>query len=171
MGGGHLQEAEAERHLLEAALSNTNNSEAAQQTILDGLRHGMASPLDPPGNSEHPNREQAIPREDSSTPPDTELYLFSERGTSRWKETHNGRILVPLANFTIKIAEELEFDDGEESSLNYKIKGECQGNLLPEMQVSAKQFGSLNFVPEKYGAHAQIFPPASSKTTCVMQSK
>ena len=163
MGAGHLQEGEVEFHLLEAALGNTDDPKGAKQTILDGLKHGIASPLSPPQKPQSDNSQQAVVNRSQTPNSESELYLFSEDGTARWKETHNGRILIPVANFTAQIVEELEFDDGEESSLHYKIQGELRGHSLPEVQVPARQFDSLCFVAEKYGSQAQISPPSTNR--------
>mgnify|MGYP000299104990 CR=1 FL=1 len=152
VGAGHLQEGEVEFHLLEAALGNTDDPKGAKQTILDGLKHGIASPLSPPQKPQSDNSQQAVVNRSQTPNSESELYLFNEHGTARWKETHNGRILIPVANFTAQIVEELEFDDGEESSLHYKIQGELRGHSLPEVQVPARQFDSLCFVAEKYGS-------------------
>ncbi len=162
VGAGHLQEGEAECHLLEAALSNTDDPKGAKQTILDGLKHGIASPLNPPQKTQSDNSQQAVVNNSQTPSSESELYLFNEHGTARWKETHNGRILVPLANFTAKIVEELRFDDGEQTKLHFRIEAESGDHRFPEVVVPAEQFRSLSFVQKNYGSRAQIFPPTTT---------
>jgi len=162
VGAGHLQEGEAECHLLEAAQSNTDDPKGAKQTILDGLKHGIASPLNPPQKTQSDNSQQAVVNRSQTPNSASELYLFNEHGTARWKETHNGRILIPVANFTAQIVEELEFDDGEQTKLHFRIEAESGDHRFPEVVVPAEQFNSLSFVQKTYGSRAQIFPPTTT---------
>jgi hypothetical protein len=45
VAAGYLSEHEAQHYLISAAMSNTSAPSLAQQDVLDGLRHGMNSPL------------------------------------------------------------------------------------------------------------------------------
>ena len=92
VGAGHLQEGEAEFHLLEAALGNTDDPKGAKQTILDGLKHGIASPLNPSQKTQSDNSQQAVVNRSQTPNSESDLYLFNQHGTARWKETQNGRI-------------------------------------------------------------------------------
>ena len=161
VGSGHLQEGETECHLLEAALSNTDEPKRAKQTILDGLKHGIA-PLNPPQKPQSDNSQQAVVNHSQTPNSESDLYLFSEHGTARWKETQNGSILVRLANFTAKIDEELEFDDGEQTKLHFRIEAESGDHRFPVVVVPAEKFSSLSFVQKNYGSRAQIFPPTTT---------
>ena len=159
---GLLDENKAKLCLLEAARSNTSDKKAAELTICNGLIYGKANPIDLPDIEKRKNDPQP------DTPENTQetthsFYKFNESGTWRWKNTKEGQTLLPLANFTARIVEQLEFDDGEQTKLYFRIEAQSGDRCFPEVIVANQKFSSLGFVSEHYGAHAQIHPPLSNK--------
>ena len=154
VGGGHLQETEALQRLKEAALSNTENSNDAKQSIQDGFENGKLAPIDLLKENVHSKQTENSKKTQSIS----SMYIFNEEGTFRLKQTKDGQFPVQLANFQAKIKEEQVYDDGERNELHYVIEGEQSGCILPSLIVRAERFPSLDFVAKYYGCRAQILP-------------
>ena len=161
VGGGHLEEGLAKSRLLDAALRNTDNAIDAKRTIHESLENGKAAPLDPPQN------QNAQPHGEDPSPHNSEqkgmecsaLYRFSESGTFRMMRNKSGDLVPsPIANFTAEIVEELKFDDGEQTNLQYRIQGWRGKKSYPEVVVYAEEYNSLKFVEKNWGCTARIYP-------------
>src|SRR5262249_44618865 len=73
------------------------------------------------------------------------------------KQTRDGVVVVPLANFTARIVEEVVLDNGAEVTRAYVVEGKlADGDALPRIQVPAQRFASLAFAPEQWGARAIV---------------
>ena len=86
----------------------------------------------------------------------------SERGRLMQERTdkQSGEIsVVPLANFTPLIREEITRDDGAEVRKELLIDGiDERGHLFPEVLVPMRSFPGMSWVPEKFGIGANIYP-------------
>jgi len=76
-----------------------------------------------------------------------------------------GKDLVPLSNFVARIDEEEIFDDGSpEVRRTFTISGSTSsGTPLGPARVAAREFSSLSWVPEHFGAAAVIAPGPVAK--------
>jgi hypothetical protein len=83
-------------------------------------------------------------------------YRIRGGGFVRLKQTLEGEIPQRLTNFTARITEEIIKDDGAEERRLYRISGEAGDRQLPEVEVSAGQFGSMSWTSEKWGLSARI---------------
>ena len=159
MWAGHLQEGEAECHLLEAALGNTDDPK--EQSKPFWMAWSMVLPPLSPPQKLSLTTQQAVVNSSQTPNSESELYLFSEHGTARWKETHNGRILVLWPTLQLRLSRSWNSDDGEEL-LYYKIQGEF-GAIHYQRFRFLQAIDSLCFVPEKYGAKHRFFHPLQTK--------
>lgn len=55
-------------------------------------------------------------------------------------------------NFTARIVEQVEIDDGVEHSREYAVEGVCDGRPLRRVRVPAKSFDGLGWIGEQWGA-------------------
>jgi len=70
---------------------------------------------------------------------------------------------IPLCNFDARITEEIEKDDSIDRTIIYRISGKTQSGInLPEIDVPASQFSSMNFVAQ-WGAQANIYAGQGKK--------
>lgn len=70
---------------------------------------------------------------------------------------------VPLCNFNAQIIEEITRDDSLTREMSLKIKGELPGGRsLPEVEVKAKDFDSMNWVTPNWGVRAIVDPAQNS---------
>ncbi len=92
--------------------------------------------------------------ESSSTFP----YFENHFGTFRTIINRDGEeSAATLSNFTARIIEERNLDDGVETTTEFLIEGIFGGNQrLPRVNVPAKNFKSMEWVAEKWGAQAII---------------
>lgn len=74
-------------------------------------------------------------------------------GAVYWnKRTREGVTSVKLTNFTARIVEETMVDDGAERRSELCIEGHLEDHRpLPRIRVPAEQYGSLNWITEKWG--------------------
>ena len=86
-----------------------------------------------------------------------EAYCLEEARLCWIKQTNNGPAQVPLCNFTAQVTEDILKDNGHEASRVFKITGTLgTGQPLPEIEVSAASFASLNWVTSEWGMRAII---------------
>jgi hypothetical protein len=98
----------------------------------------------------------------SSEPANTELYKATEKGLVYFKPTQTGPMPILLTNFTAKIVEEVEENDGAEEHRLYRIEAKINGKTKT-VSVPSSQFAALNWVGEHLGASAVIHAGASIK--------
>lgn len=82
-------------------------------------------------------------------------YLLSEGEICKYKLINNmqGGMPVPdpLCNFNAQIEEYINYDNGAENTPYFSIKGTLKdGRPLPKVEVSAKQFSTMNWVSERW---------------------
>ena len=80
------------------------------------------------------------------------------------RDTKDGPMAAPLCNFSARITEERERDDGVEKTLNLVLTGKmATGQPLPEAEVSASQFASLGWVVSEWGSRAVVYAGQGAK--------
>jgi hypothetical protein len=99
-------------------------------------------------------------------------YPYEEKagGIVWWKETKDGRVAVPLTNFTARIVGEVERDDGAERTLRFEIKASLQERHY-RFEVTAAEFNGLSWATREMGARALIYPASRSATTPALRSR
>jgi hypothetical protein len=71
--------------------------------------------------------------------------------------TNEGPIEVPLANWSGRIVEEVEHDDGAERRLTFAVEGAlADGTPLPRAEVSADRFPFMRWPAEVWGTRAVV---------------
>jgi hypothetical protein len=91
-------------------------------------------------------------------------YLVQNGSMVFMKQTPFGEAPVVLTNFTAKICEEIVRDNGKEMTIHYRINGQLKnGANLPEVEISSGQFGSMAWVPYKWGSRAVIAAGQAAK--------
>jgi hypothetical protein len=69
------------------------------------------------------------------------------------KQTRDGVVVVPLANFSARLVEEVLLDNGAETTRAFVVEGTlADGTPLPRVQVAAQRFGTLAWISELWGA-------------------
>lgn len=89
-------------------------------------------------------------------------YITDDNATGRWKQTKDGRVHAPLANFSARIIEEVQEDDGAEVKHVYKIIGASGNRRFPAIDVPAAQFEKMNWI-HSFGSGAILEPGPSNK--------
>ena len=81
------------------------------------------------------------------------------------KATKNGTITKKLCNFLPYLKYDINVDDGVEQTRTFRIAGVHEsGRLLPEIEVTVKEFGKMDWVLERWGAECVIEPGKHSLT-------
>ncbi|HEV8620950.1 MAG TPA: DUF3854 domain-containing protein, partial [Nitrospiraceae bacterium] len=113
----------------------------------------------------HAHMEQARTEMPCLSPPTGALYRETPQGLFRLKRERDGLTgYVQLTNFTARVVEELQRDDGAEAPVHVlRITGSCQGRLLPPVDVSVAQYASMTWPNEKWGLAPAILPPSTNK--------
>ena len=71
--------------------------------------------------------------------------------------TRDGPREDPLCNFTARVVEEVEQDDGCETSRVFKIEGQLEnGQPLPTARVPADRFAGMHWVTKSWGLKAVV---------------
>lgn len=86
----------------------------------------------------------------SGDPEKSEYFSDEASNAYRVKTTKDGPVNVKLANFTARIEEQVELDDGFEKQIFYKIHVTCGGRSLGPIDIPAKAFASMNWL-HRYG--------------------
>lgn len=84
-------------------------------------------------------------------------YLMSEAGTFRQIARDGETVLVPLANFSARIREEVVVDDGAESRRAFRLEAALAGRTVT-FDVAADQFARMDWALPALGARAVIHP-------------
>ena len=80
------------------------------------------------------------------------------------KATKNGTITKKLCNFLPYLKYDINVDDGVEQTRTFRIAGVHEsGRLLPEIEVTVKEFGKMDWVLERWGAECVIEPGNSNR--------
>ncbi len=92
------------------------------------------------------------------------LYLVHKGVLCYEKFTKDGKVLIPLCNFSARIVEEVVHDDGADSQTYFSIEGLCQdGRPLHRISVPVSQFPSLSWVTKSWGNRAVVYAGPSTK--------
>lgn len=67
-----------------------------------------------------------------------------------------GKVMVPLCNFTAQISDEIIFDDGFSPRRDFVIQGALPHKSLPDVEIPATSFSSMDWVPKYWGRDAVI---------------
>jgi hypothetical protein len=79
-----------------------------------------------------------------------------------------GRKITPLANFNARIVRDLLFDDEDESRRVFGIEAELAGQRF-SITVSAPEFGRMNWVLDKLGPQAIVYPGRQQHARAAIQ--
>lgn len=91
-------------------------------------------------------------------------YFEADGSTFARRETAEGTKVIKLANFTARIAADIERDDGSgETARMFVIEVEAGAREIPPFRVLASQFAAMNWVPEHAGAEAIIEPTGGAR--------
>jgi hypothetical protein len=91
-------------------------------------------------------------------------YFCNSGGTFRRKDTADGFVNVPLANFSAEIVEEVRIDDGGGDAQHFfHIAGQLGGVALPPANVRSAEFASMNWVIDHWGVGAIVAPGQGCK--------
>ena len=112
------------------------------------------------GFEEHlKEREEAAAKDDEETNAPELVgtpYRIVDGGFVRLRNTREGEIPQRLTNFIAWVEEEIIRDDGAEAKRVYRLTGEARGKPLPKVDVSATQFGAMNWIADGWGLAAGI---------------
>ena len=80
------------------------------------------------------------------------------------KANKNGTTTKKLCNFLPYLKYDINVDDGVEQTRTFRIAGIHEsGRLLPEIEVTVKEFGKMDWVLERWGAECVIEPGNSNR--------
>ena len=80
------------------------------------------------------------------------------------KANKNGTTTKKLCNFLPYLKCDINVDDGVEQTRTFRIAGVHEsGRLLPEIEVTVKEFGKMDWVLERWGAECVIEPGNSNR--------
>ncbi len=80
------------------------------------------------------------------------------------KANKNGTATRKLCNFLPYLKCDINVDDGVEQTRTFRIAGIHEsGRLLPEIEVTVKEFGKMDWVLERWGAECIIEPGNSNR--------
>jgi hypothetical protein len=94
--------------------------------------------------------------------PAESAYRADAGGLIWRKQTSSGEIEIPLTNFSATITADVIEDDGAEQRRHFVIQGLRNGRHQT-IRVPAQQFAPMNWVSERLGAGAIVFPGFGTK--------
>lgn len=95
---------------------------------------------------------------------DDKLYSLNNNRIYWHRITRDGPVSIALCNFICNISEQVIKDNGQEVTNWFRISGTDRfGNPLPIIDVSTKDFASMNWVLKEWGLRALIEPGQSIK--------
>jgi len=116
------------------------------------------APWQPSAPSTKSNRVPQLAEESTR-----DRYKATLAGIVFLKETKDGDVTeVPIANFSARIVSDLQEDDGVETRRFFEIEAQVHGRTS-RILVPAAQFAAMNWVPEKLGGRAIIYPGFTMK--------
>jgi Domain of unknown function (DUF3854) len=84
-------------------------------------------------------------------------YVVEQGRLCQRRQTRDGVVLDPLANFVAAITEEAVLDDGAETTRTFCLEGRLEtGARLPAARVPAARFGGMAWIPEHWGMRAVV---------------
>ncbi len=84
-------------------------------------------------------------------------YVVDGGRICRKRETKDGPVVDPLANFAATVSEEVIQDDGAETTRAFVIQGRLEtGEPLPPARVPAARFAGMSWVTEHWGLRAVV---------------
>jgi hypothetical protein len=91
-------------------------------------------------------------------------YLIANGSISRQGQTQGGEFVHPLCNFSARIIQDVQHDDGAEQRRSFQIEGALAGGgALPLTSVSADEFPAMNWVVAKWGTQAVVYAGQGTK--------
>ena len=91
-------------------------------------------------------------------------YLIKDGAIHHERTNRDGKVSVPLCNFTARITAQNERDDGVERTLTFVLEGTlANGQPLPPAEVSAVQFSPMNWSVEAWGTQAVVYAGMGAK--------
>lgn len=91
-------------------------------------------------------------------------YLIENGAICHEKDTRDGPVVTPLCNFTARITEQRERDDGVERTLMFALTGKLANDKpLPTTEVSATNFTSMNWPITEWGTQAVVYAGQGTK--------
>lgn len=100
-------------------------------------------------------------RRDNETSP----YFVDEQGyLMKKKYDGDGWYPMRLANFVLRIVEQITEDDGNEIIHKYRLEGSCRGRQLPQIEILAAQFNGMTWLYQ-YGSLVIIEPGNTIRDT------
>ena len=109
---------------------------------------------------------RAVMRELGVAPRSFVPYLAADSGLYFRRHKRAGR--VRLTNFTAAIAADIEEDDGTDTRRTFEVVATLDGRTTRFM-VPAAQFRSMNWVADRLGATAVLFPGAKAHAPLAIQ--
>jgi hypothetical protein len=93
-----------------------------------------------------------------SNRPESSPYFESGGCINRNVMTKDGQVSMPLCNFSARIVEDLEHDDGGEKKRFFAIEGGlADGTPLPRAEVRAESFPRMEWIAPIWGSRAVIY--------------
>jgi hypothetical protein len=116
----------------------------------------------------------ALSQDAGTAPGDTRTRKSPGSGNYSIKESRHCKIYynkqnddwdqVPLCDFTAMITDDYQRDDGQDAKRWYTIRGRTSsGHELPEVNIEATRFASMQWLAEYWGSDAQVFPGSMNK--------
>ncbi len=91
-------------------------------------------------------------------------YLIENGAICHEKDTQNGPVTAPLCNFSARITEQRERDNGVERTLTFVLEGNlANGKTLAQAEVSASQFAAMNWAVAEWGTQAVVYAGQGTK--------
>ena len=91
-------------------------------------------------------------------------YLIQNGMICQEKDTRDGPVTTALCNFSARITEERERDDGVERTLTLVLNGTlATGQTLPSAEVTAAQFAGLGWAVSEWGSRAVVHAGQGTK--------
>ena len=90
-------------------------------------------------------------------------YLIRDGAIYHERSSRDGKVPVALCNFSARIVSQNERDDGVEKNLTLVLEGTLYGQPLPPAEVTAAQFGAMNWPVERWGTQAVVYAGMGAK--------
>ncbi|MGE5446511.1 MAG: hypothetical protein ACM3SR_18255 [Ignavibacteriales bacterium] len=101
--------------------------------------------------------------EDTNEDTNKGIYSVIDNVIHQRKITKDGLIVLPLCNFDARIRAEKTVDNGAERKTVFTISGVQGGRHLPQIQITADRFSSMNWVTPEWGGKAIVFAGFGTK--------
>jgi hypothetical protein len=101
------------------------------------------------------------------------FFIHSGRILRRIVTRDGDRSAIPLCNFSARMVEEQELDDGVQTSRSFAIEGSlATGEALPRISVPSAEYSEMDWVLDSWGARAVVNAGRGMKDDlrCAIQS-